>query len=194
MRSHLLAVLTLVQFGCGGGSSKVATAHSQPRDVSCGIDNVRTIAERGVGQLAIGNSVDSVKRHCTILSDSEVQDAEAIPRRQLLVLAGSDSLVVTVDGDRISSITIRGPTLRTSDSLGVGSSISRVLTSGTASGFVGEDELFVMTSEHCGMSFLTDYKPREVDARRRWTDKDLMQVPTQTKIVAVQVFGCHDLH
>lgn len=97
----------------------------------------------GLDALTIGSSVSGVTRACRVVHDTLELGSEAMLEHRVYVQFGSDTVVATVDRGRIWRIAVETPSLRTSDSLSVGSTLGTILASGKATGLVGEGSLFL---------------------------------------------------
>jgi hypothetical protein len=175
-----------------GATAAGATAAGTSATASAARDCGTPLIEgSGVGQLRIGASVDSVGARCIVLRDTTVTDNEGMPQRALDVAAWGDTVRVEIADGRVWRVTIDRPGLRTADSLGVGTPLSRLLTLDGAHGLIGEGRLFVAAPSHCGVSFELNRAPGEVP-RDGWTAEHLRALPPSTAVVRVLVFGCHD--
>lgn len=159
-------------------------------DTSCKNSSRPIIASEGLDALAIGAPVSLVRSACRVVRDTVELGAEAMPEHRLYVQFGSDIVVATVDSGRIWRIAIETPTLRTSDSLGVGSTLAEVLASGTATGLVGEGALFVQPGRHCGLSLRLQHDLTQADLATTWTDSALRRLPGYTRVAEVLIVGC----
>lgn len=185
-----LALSTLL--GCRSQAAK-HPAHAadsaraaESTERACGAST--TLDGSGIGALRIGLPVDEIKRACTVLWDTTERDVEGNPARTIGVRIGSDSVRAEVVHDRIWRLTITTPAMRTSDSLGVGTPLGRLLQAPDARGLSGEGALFVTTPEHCGVSFqLSTTAPTP---RSGWTRAALERLPRSTSVTRVLVFGC----
>lgn len=165
-----------------------------PAVASCGGAHP-LMAGDGVGALRIGASVETVKQRCAVLSDTVEPREEDIPTRVLKVKFPPATVEAVVDEDKekIWSIVVDAPALRTDTGLGVGSSISDLLRQPDLVGDLGEGDLYVFTSRHCGMSFRLDYTPNDRDADEAWTTAHLSRLPRTAKVVQVLLYGCGKL-
>jgi hypothetical protein len=153
---------------------------------TCGAST--TLDGSGVGALRIGRPVDEIRRACTVLWDTTGRDIEGNPARTIGVRIGPDSVRAEVVNDSIWRLTVTTPTLRTADSLGVGTPLSRLLEAPNAHGLSGEGAVFVTMPEHCGMSF--ELSTTAPTPRSGWTRAALQRLPKATRVTRVLVFGC----
>lgn len=163
------------------------TTNASRQRSSCG-DEV--VTDEGIGQLRIGTTVDSVRQKCNVVRDTTVMGAEGMPARKLTVALSRDTVEAEIVNGQVWRIAVFSPRLRTAESLGVGTSIGRLLQLKNPHGMMGEGELFVASPEHCGMSFqLANAGP---GARRGDLDRaGLASLPVTTVVSEVLIFGCH---
>ncbi len=189
---RLLLVLAL--FGCKANkdASSGSTSSSTPTTVlfptsSCGAE---VITDEGIGELRIGATVESVRQKCKVVRDTTVAGAEGMPARKLAVAFSKDTVEAEVVDDRVWRIAVRSPRLRTASLLGVGTLNMRLLTLKDPHGAMGEGALFVLSPQHCGMSFrLANAGPR--GQKGDLTKAELARLPVETIVSEVLVFGCH---
>jgi hypothetical protein len=153
----------------------------------CGEPVVR---DEGVGELQIGAPVDSISARCLVLRDTTAIGAEGMPARKLAVFLPPDTVEAEVVNSRIWRLSIVSPHFRTTDSLGVGTPLSRLLKLRNPRGMTGEGKFFVASPDHCGMSFrLANAGP---GAQRGDLDQaGLNRLPKSATVSEILVFGCH---
>lgn len=188
-------VLVLALVGCKAKnetSSAAAASSSAPSTVefptsSCGEE---VVTDEGIGQLRIGATVESIKQKCKVVRDTTVSGAEGMPARKLAVAFSKDTVEAEIVDDRVWRIAVHSPGLRTASLLGVGTLNVRLLTLKDPHGATGEGALFVVSPQHCGMSFrLANAGPR---GQQGDLDKaGLARLPVETVVSEVLVFGCH---
>lgn len=166
-----------------------ASAVQQPSGApeSCG----RPVVDGdGVGRIRLGMAADSVKAHCTVVSDTVELRSEGQAERTLVAVFGTDTAVVEIDSATVWRIEITDPGLRTADWLGVGTPLSTLLAlKGGKQGLTGEGNLFLVTEARCGLSF-------ELSAPRSpsgdWPVERLSRLPKTTVVKRMLVIGCRD--
>jgi hypothetical protein len=115
--------------------------------------------------------------------------AEGMPARKLTALFSRDTVVAEIVDGRVWRIALSSPLLRTTDSLGVGTPLTRLLKLKNPRGLTGEGELFVVSPEHCGLSFrLSDAGP--ASHRGDWDRASLARLPQSTVVSEVLIVGC----
>ncbi len=186
--------MVLAMVGCkakndassGLASSSTPTTVSFPTS-SCGEE---VITDEGIGQLRIGATVESIKQKCKVVRDTTVSGAEGMPARKVAVAFSKDTVEAEIVDDRVWRIAVHSPGLRTASLLGVGTLNVRLLTLKDPHGARGEGALFVVSPQHCGMSFrLANAGPR---GQRGDLDKaGLARLPVETVVSEMLVFGCH---
>jgi hypothetical protein len=170
----------------------LAVLLATPAEPGCGPANPSLNGE-GVGALRIGAPVEEVDRRCRVLSDKIVPGGEDIPTRMLRVKFAEAVVEAVIDEGKVWSVKIDTSSLRTDTGLGVGTSISDLLRQPDLTGDVGEGDLYVFTSRHCGVSFKLSYTPSEADDNEAWTTAHLSRLPRATKVVQVLLTGCGKL-
>jgi hypothetical protein len=164
-----------------------AAASAGRQTSSCG-DEV--VTDEGIGQLRIGTTVESVRQKCDVVRDTTVLADEGMMARKLAVAFSRDTVEAEIVDGRVWRIAVHSPRFRTSDSLGVGTPLARLLQLKKPRGMTGEGKFFVASPEHCGMSFrLANAGP---GAQRGDLDgAGLARLPESAVVSEVLVFGCH---
>ncbi len=163
-----------------------AVAAVSPDSRSCGNE---ILSGEGVGKIRIGESVESVRRDCTVASDTTELGAEGMPSRMIAVLFPHDTVRAEIVDGRVWRIEIRSPHFSTADSLHVGTSLGRLLKSKTPKGMTGEGALFVVSPDHCGLSFRLGDNGSPV--LRDPTPAQLSRLPAATRVNEILIVGCH---
>ncbi len=153
---------------------------------SCG-DEV--ITDEGIGLLRIGTTVESVRQKCNVVRDTTVIDSEGMPARRLAVTLSRDTVEAEIVNGRVWRLAVHSPRLRTADSLGVGTPLTRLLELKKPRGMTGEGKFFVASPEHCGMSFRLAIA--EAGGRGDLDSAGLARLPKSTTVSEVLIFGCH---
>ncbi len=154
---------------------------------SCGDD---IITDEGIGELRIGASIESIRQKCNVARDTTVMGPEGMPARKFAVAFPPDTVEAEIVDGRVWRLAVLSPRLRTADSLGVGTSIGRLLQLNNPHGMTGEGQFFVASPTHCGMSFrlaIAEAGPQRGDLDRA----GLARLPRSTVVNEVLVFGCH---
>lgn len=141
----------------------------------------------GLGAIRIGMDADSVKTRCTVARDTVEMRGEGEQERVLVVAIGGDTASVEISSGRVWRVDVRTPKLRTADSLGVGTPLTKLLAlKGGVQGLVGEGNLFVITQARCGLSFQLSTRA----GARDWQRPQLRSLPPDTRVTRVLVIGC----
>ena len=166
--------------------SPAAPSISAPRPSACG---EAVITDEGIGELRIGTTVESVGQKCTVVSDKTAPGAEGMPARKLAVAFARDTVEAEIVNGRVWRLAVHSTRLRTADSLGVGTTLARLLQLRNPRGMTGEGKFFVASPQHCGMSFrLANAGP---GAQRGDLDSaGLARLPKSAVVSEVLVFGC----
>jgi len=180
-----LLALVLALIGCEmKREASPAPTRQQP---SCG-DEI--IGDEGIGELRIGATVESVRQKCNVVRGTTVIGTEGMLARKLTIGFSRDSVEAEIVKGRVWRIAVLSPHFRTSDSLGVGTPLARLLQLKNPRGMTGEGRLFVASAEHCGISFrLADASPAAL--RGDLGRAGLARLPQSTVVSEVLVFGCH---
>jgi hypothetical protein len=158
----------------------------RPIPSTCGEE---IITDQGIGQLRIGATVESIRQKCNVVSDQTAPGAEGMPARKLAVALSRDTVEAEIVDGRVWRIAVHSPRLRTADSLGVGTTLERILQLKNPRGMTGEGRFYVASPVHCGMSFrLANAGPR---AGRGDLDSAGLATLSRSAVVReVLVFGC----
>ncbi len=194
MRISFRVLLTITLSACARSKDDraIGTTTHEPNahTLVCGISDSTKLTGEGVGALLIGRSVAAVRDACHIVRDSTEVGDEASPERILTISLGRDTVRAIVDSARVWRIDVRQPRFRTSDSLGVGSSLARLLKGGDARGAEGESGLFILLANHCGLSFHIDRELQPKEHRAEWSTAHLARLPGSTLVDRVLISGC----
>jgi hypothetical protein len=166
--------------------SPATPSTSDPRPSACG---EAVITDEGIGELRIGATVEAVRQKCTVVSDKTGPGAEGMPSRKLTVALARDTIEAEIVDGRVWRIAVHSPRLRTADSLGVGTTLARLLQLRNPRGMTGEGKFFVASPAHCGMSFrLANAGPGA--QRGDLGSAGLARLPKSAVASEVLVFGC----
>jgi hypothetical protein len=144
---------------------------------------------RGIGELVVGRNVDSIKRVCHVISDSTELGAEGMPTRILRVAFSRDTVEAEIDSSRVWRIEVASRNFKTSDSIGVGTSIERLLRLKEPKGLGAEGAVFLVSPEHCGLSFQLSESGSDVPPEN-WDRAALAGLPKSTVVDRVLIVGC----
>lgn len=156
---RILAAVTLV--------AGHALAQSAPsREPAC--DRAGTISAKGIGPLRIGMTIDSLARTCGVV---ERRYSSANTTREYAIRVGTDTLTVYETNGRVDLIQTTSAIHRTRDSLGVGSTLARLLMLPDIDGGPGDGtdryEVHATSGEHCGIIFWLDAATAEILGRTK---------------------------
>lgn len=147
------------------------------------------MTDEGVGKIRIGESVESVRRDCTIVRDTTELGAEGMPTRIVSVLFPRDTVEAEIVDGKVWRVAIDSPHFSTADSLRVGTSLARLLRLRRPQGMTGEGALFVMSPDHCGLSFRLSDNGSPV--LRDPSPAELSRLPAATRVSNILIVGCH---
>ena len=132
-------------------AASLAQAQSTPQCES------RLLSAKGAGAVAIGMTPDSLARVCRIVGQRKAPEYDLTI---IDVLVGSDTVRAFAQRGRIAWIEVTSPRLRTTDSLGVGSSAASILHLPDVTGGPGDGtDTFALSAHsgpHCGLTFWLD--------------------------------------
>ncbi len=156
----------------------------------CGARTSAVVTDSRVGALSIGLTVAQVRERCRVVLDS-VRDnwdyAEA--QRALSVLVGSDTVIAWAPRDTVTLIDITSRSLRTRESLGVGTRLRSLLKSRGVTGGTGEASTHATLAAHCGLAFVLSGGGRQEDGAE-YTAREMRTWPGAITVTAIQIFGC----
>jgi hypothetical protein len=168
------------------GAPAVGTPSTHADGPSCGGE---ILTDEGVGKIRIGESVESLRRDCTVVRDTTELGAEGMPTRMVSVLFPRDTVEAEIVDDKVWRVAIDSPRFSTADSLHVGTPLARLLRLRTPQGMTGEGALFVMSPDHCGLSFrISD---NGTPALRDPSQAALSRLPAATHVSTILIVGCH---
>ena len=132
--------------------------------------------------------MDSLRK-CNVVRDTVVPADEGMTARKVFVAFAADTVRAEIVNDRVWRIEVVSPGLRTTDSISVGTPLRRLLALGNPRGITGEGRLFLVTSDHCGLSF--QLSPAGSLAHRgAWDRAALSKLPDSTAVSRILVIGC----
>jgi hypothetical protein len=162
------------------------TRKEQADSSSCGGE---ILTDEGVGRIRIGESVESVRHDCTVVRDTIQLGAEGMTTRMVSVKFPRDTVEAEIVDDKVWRVAIDSPHFSTADSLRVGTSLARLLRLRTPQGMTGEGALFVMSPDHCGLSFRLSDNGSPV--LRDPSPAELSRLPAATRVSNILIVGCH---
>ena len=191
-RLFVLAFTLTLGAGCGSrerAEQATATPAATTSRVGCCI---RRITGDGVESIRIGISLDSVRRVYPVIHDTTVQlDAKERPARRVSVLMGADTATLSVESGRVLGIHLTSRSFATSDSLGVGTTLKRLLGFAQPKGYGVGGQLVVTTAAHCGLSFY--FAGRFDGLPEGFKDSTVLRrFPPEALVDRVRIDGCED--
>jgi hypothetical protein len=161
------------------GADPAATAARGP---TCGVETASVLTGDGVGDLRVGERVEEVARRCRVVRDTTVLGQEGQTERVLVVDFGVDTVRAVIKDGRVWRLHVRSAAIRTTESLGVGTSGGTLRRTG-ANVLAGEGSTFVTLPTECGLSF----RLRGVQFGRVSSPA---QIPDSATVDEVLAFGC----
>ena len=169
------------------GSAK--TGARTPTDTRCGVKGNAVLTDLGIGNLAIGRTVDAVKASCRIIRDIQELTSEGTVDRVLTVVIGGDLYRASVVSGLIARLSVRTSRVATSDGLRVGTPLSRVAGLKGVKIAEGEDGLYLLPGTHCGLSFRFSIQSRWPTGRS-WTMEELIRRHGREPVTRILVTRC----
>ena len=115
---------------------------------------------------------------------------EAIPESVAVIVVNGDTLRAILDSARVYRIDVVTTQFRTPDSLGVGTTLGRLLREPGVHAFTGEGAVYVKVPRHCGLSFRLADAGELGDAPDSVGPAQLRQLPATTPVSTTLVLGC----
>jgi hypothetical protein len=143
-----------------------------------------------IGPLAVGMSRADLGRAGRVVRDTVELGDEAIPESVAVVVVGGDTVRAIVDSSRVYRIDVLTTHGRTSDSLGAGTTLGRLLREPGVHAFTGEEAVYVQVPRHSGLSFRLADAGELGDAPDSVGPTQLRQLPATTPVSTVLVVGC----
>lgn len=169
------------------GSAK--TGGPTPPDTRCGVKGNPVLTDLGIGNLAIGRTVDAVKASCRIIRDIQELTSEGTVDRVLTVVIGGELYRATVMSGLIGRVSVRTSRIATSDGLRVGTPLRRVAALKGVKIAEGEDGLYMLPGAHCGLSFRFSIQSRWPTGRS-WTMEELVRRHGNQPVARILVTRC----
>jgi hypothetical protein len=167
------------------GSSTSGTTSPSPSGCSSTL-----LRGTGIGALRIGATLASVRSSCDVRDEATIAGAEGMPARIAYVEVNGKLVEAEIVDDKVWRLAIGLPDFRTSDSLGVGTPLSRLLKLPQPRGMMGEGALYFASPAHCGLSFkLSENRPLPPSGQN-WNAAALSRLPPTTKVTEVLAVGC----
>lgn len=197
-RSIVVPLCALVFAGCVAGCRSESRPADDPVDSTrpAKVDGVTTVtpadsgcapaplADSAAGPVRLGMTVEQLRTRCPGARDSTGLADEGMPARSLVVPVGTDTVEASIVDGRAWRLAVTTRGIRTADSLGVGTPLSRLLALPGARGIAGEGRAFIVADRPCGLSF-------ELDARGApASDEGIRGMEGGTRVRRVLVTGC----
>ena len=145
-----------------------------------------------IGPLHIGDTSTTARRACPVVRDTMMTvEYFAGPTRVLSFRLGRDVVVAPLSGERLSLIEVSSSRFRTPDSLGVGTTLGRLLRAPSVGAHFYDRRLYLHTASHCGIVFelaapSVNLPEGDLDSAR------LARLPSSIVVDKVRVEGCSD--
>ncbi|HEX7980083.1 MAG TPA: hypothetical protein VF461_15850, partial [Gemmatimonadaceae bacterium] len=190
-RSALAALL--LAMGCARSEpprvpdSSASASHTAP---SLRTTDVHLFGD-SVGPVPVSASPKELARYARVIRDTVEYGMEANPESVTVLVVAGDTLRAVYDGGHIYRLDVRTPTFRTVDSLGVGTTLARLLQEPGVHASGGEGALYVVVPRHCGVSFGLSQTGELGDASSGDIGPaQLRRLPPATHVSDVIVSGC----
>lgn len=162
------------------GADSAAASPAAPAESACA---PAPMSDSAAGPVRLGMTVESLRARCPGTRDSTGLGDEGATTRSLLVPVAGETIDASIVAGRVWRIAVTSPGVRTADSLGVGTPLSRLLALPGARGIAGEGRAFVVADRPCGLSF-------QLDVDRALAAGEIGRLPGGTRVKRVLVTGC----
>src|SRR3954468_12601120 len=113
-----------------------------------------TIRESGIASAEIGDPDDTFRKRCSVIGDSTAVDStDGGVRGSVVVSVNGSPMTVQVAEGRVYRLMVSDSLFRTTDGLGPGFPVTRLLDFPGAVGREGVHDLSVVVDAHCGLYF-----------------------------------------
>jgi len=190
---RISVILACAMLGCSDSAdtSPARTPVNPPSEAepsvvqarACGIDGGIVVTRDGIGALRVGATMTDIRARCGIVRDGSGRGVEGMPERRIAVDLGRDTVDAVVVDDRVWRIHVDGPAFRTTDGLGVGTTVAELRKDRVARVLAGEGSMFVTLADQCGLSF-------ELGGVAFGPERPASELPADARVVEVLVFGC----
>ena len=155
-----------------------------------GVRRTTVIADSGIGALTLGLSTAQVKERCHVVLDTSRDNWDHVERmRVLLVTLGRDTVLAWVSSDSVLQIDVTSRSLRTRDSLGVGTRLATLLKRPNPTGATGKASTWVSLPGHCGLLFVLSGGGSGEDGAE-YSAQELRTWSRSIRVTAIQIVGC----
>jgi len=189
-----IVVLFLTLVACEQRSEK-PVAERTPQSTTAGTDEF-LITSDSIGPAILGIAPSGLSPRLKVVRDTQEIVFEDMGDSVLVLSISGDTIRAGVDSGRVFRLTVRSPKFRTSDSISVGTTITRFLSETGAYVIAGEGQATLWSPSHCGMGFrLYDAAGKDPpdglgDSRDSLGVAQLRRLPRTTKVGQIDVFGC----
>jgi hypothetical protein len=168
-------------------STAISTTATATSSAGC---TGRLVTGEGVGPIRIFASLDSIRQICPIVRDTTVQASVGLAAERLVsVLMGADTAVVGVRRGRVVQILLTSAHFATADSIGVGTTLARLLRFARGKGYGVGGDLLIATPTKCGLTFgMTGRYADLPDGLKDSTT--LNRVPATATVNRIRIDGC----
>lgn len=179
----------MLLYSCGP-SNDVRAPEVASSVSDCGVRGRAILTDSGIGLLRPGADLDTLQQQCRVVRDEVELDDEALEQRAVWFAVAGDTVKAVLDGNLIYRLEIFTPTPRTTDSLGVGSTLAALRNGTTAQALWGEGLAYVILQSHCGLSFRMEVI--EALGDRPELLENLDSLPQQARVTDVLVVPCRN--
>jgi hypothetical protein len=175
-RTYALAVALFLALACGPDGSAV--------------EPPLLITGDSVAGVSVRSSHAVLARVARIVRDTVEEGIEAIPESIAVLVVRGDTLRAVIDSGRVYRLTVTSPRFRTSDSLGVGTSLARLLRLPNAFALTGEGAVWLQAPSHCGIAFHLSDSGTLAEGPDSVGTRQLQTLPASTVAEEIIVVGC----
>lgn len=188
-----LFVIAALSAGCNertpndrAAQTSAAPEQKPAASASCA---ARLVFGDSVGPIRLGMALDPLRRACPIVHDTTVPAAIGPAERQLSVLLGADTAVVTMHIGRVYEILLTSGAFQTADSVGIGTPLRVLLARPLVKGYGVGGQLLVQSPSECGLTFgIAGHYPDLPDGKK--DSATLARVPPTAVVDRIRIDGC----
>jgi hypothetical protein len=171
-------------------TSSAKAGDRAPADTRCGVTGNPVLTDLGIGNVAIGGTVTTIKSTCRVIRDIAELTSEGTLDRVLTLVIGGDIYRATVVNGLVWRISVRTPRIATRDGLHIGTPLSKVAALKDGAKIAeGEDGLYLLPPSHCGLSFRFSIQSRWPTGRP-WTMQELLRSHGNQPVDRILVTRC----
>ena len=143
-----------------------------------------------IGPVPARGTAAQLRRASQVVRDTVEEGIEAVPESIIVISVRGDTVRAAMDSGRAYRLSVTSPRFRTADSIGPGTSLSRLLRDPRVFALTGEGEAWVALPTHCGLRCALNDAGSLGDRSDSVGVKELRTLPPATSVREVLAFGC----